>query len=154
MLENSNKELSPVYKWLLYKMYILLIALYRFQLQYFKEAPLYQPLKELVKMQRKVALWITKAFWTSFTWKVEVTARFMPIYFYLDKINDCHHLCVVLLPKQHVINFLLDKYHSKKTVSYYIAIAHLIPKQHKKELSPRFYLVDTFSNCFLFLLVN
>ena len=43
-------------------MYILLIALYRFQLQYFKEAPLYQPLKELVKMQRKVALWITKAF--------------------------------------------------------------------------------------------
>jgi len=85
---------------------------------------------------------------------------------------------MVSLPKQHVINSLLDKHHSKKATSYYIATCHLTPKQHVKikssivninnylngiflafdslnqVLSPGFCLIDTFPNCFSFYLAN
>jgi len=37
-------------------MHILSIALYGFQLWYFKEMTLYQPLKELKKIQKRAAL--------------------------------------------------------------------------------------------------
>jgi len=67
MLENSTRELSLTYKWLLYRIYVFPITLYGFQLWYFKGAFLYQPLKKLKKMQRRVALWITGAFHTSLT---------------------------------------------------------------------------------------
>ena len=50
ILGNSNRELSPIHKQLFYKTYVLPIALYRFQLWYFKETSLYQPLKELKKI--------------------------------------------------------------------------------------------------------
>jgi len=57
-----------------------------FQLWYFKEVSLYQPLKELKKMQR-VVLWITEAFCTLPTWGVEAIASLIiPIHFHLDKI--------------------------------------------------------------------
>jgi len=50
ILENSNRELSPIHKQLFYKICVLPITLYRFQLWYFKEVPFYQLLKELKKM--------------------------------------------------------------------------------------------------------
>jgi len=40
MLGNSTKGLSPSHKHLFYRMYIMLITLYGFQLWYFKEASL------------------------------------------------------------------------------------------------------------------
>ena len=53
-----------------------------------------------------------------------------------------------------VINLLLDKYHSKKAMLYYISITHFISKQHIKIKSP---IIDT-NNClnkvFSFLSVN
>ena len=49
MLSNSTRGLSPMYKCLLYRTCILSIALYGFQLWYFKGAPLYQSLKKLKK---------------------------------------------------------------------------------------------------------
>ena len=64
ILGNSNRELSPIYKRLLYRTCVLPIVLYSLQLWYFKGILLFQPLKELKKMQRKVALWITEAFLT------------------------------------------------------------------------------------------
>ena len=56
ILGNLNRGLSPTYIWLLYRIYILPIILYGFQLWYFKGAPLFQLLKELKKMQRKAVL--------------------------------------------------------------------------------------------------
>ena len=77
-----------------------------------------------------------------------------------------------------MLNSLLDEHHSKKATSHYIATCHLISKQCSnfknpivdtnnclnkifsafnslnKELSPSFYLVDTFSDHFSFHLVN
>ena len=55
ILGNSNRELSPIHKQLLYRTCVFFIILYRFQLWYFKEVPLYQSFKELKKMQNVVA---------------------------------------------------------------------------------------------------
>jgi len=109
-------------------MYVLPITLYEFQLQYFKEVLFYQLLKELGKMQRRVLLWITKAFQTLPTWEVEVIIGLISIQFHLDKINNHYHLHIVSLPKQHVINFFLDEYYSVKTALYCMAIEHSIHK--------------------------
>jgi len=56
MLGNSVKDLLPHQKHLLYKMYILSIVLYEFQLWYFNKAPLLYLLKKLRKMQQRAVL--------------------------------------------------------------------------------------------------
>ena len=56
MLRSSNRGLSPIHKQLLYRTYILPIALYSSQLWYFKGMSLLNSLRELKKMQKKVAL--------------------------------------------------------------------------------------------------
>ena len=56
ILGNLTRGLLLLYKYLLYKICVLSIALYDFQLWYFKGALLYHSLKELKKTQRKVAL--------------------------------------------------------------------------------------------------
>jgi len=81
-----------VHKWLLYRMCMLLIRLYSFQLWYFKGVLLYHPLKELKKMQRRDVLWIVGTFCILPSWKVETIASLIPIHFYLDKISNQHHL--------------------------------------------------------------
>jgi len=50
MLGNSTKVLSPTYKQLLSRMCIMSIALYGFQLWYYKGVPLFYPLNELNKI--------------------------------------------------------------------------------------------------------
>ena len=92
MLENSTRELSHKHKHLLYTIYILLITLYGFQFWYFKGVLLYQSLKELRKMQRRVDLWIIEAFYILPSWEVEAIASLISIHFYLDKISRHHHL--------------------------------------------------------------
>ena len=110
------------------------------------------------------------------TWGVKAIAGLIPIYFHLNKIIRQHYLWVASLPKQYTINTLINEYHSKKTLLYCIIISHLIAKQQlkvkspimdtnnhlnevllssnslNKELSPG--LVDTFLECFSFLLVS
>ena len=110
--------------------------------------------------------------------KVETIAGLISIYFYLNKLISCHYLQMVSLPKQYIVNSLLDEHHSKKATPYHIVTCYLISKQQlkiksptiytnnhlnriypafnslNKELSPDFCLVDTFSDCFSFYLVN
>jgi len=62
MLGNSSRGLLPIQKWLLYRTYVLSITLYRFQLWFFKGAPIVKNITELKKMQQRTALWITGAF--------------------------------------------------------------------------------------------
>ena len=85
---------------------------------------------------------------------------------------------MVVTIKQHTINSLLDKYHSKRAKPYHRATSQLIAKQQSKIKSPiveinnylnevysffdslnkesflGFHLVDSFLNCFLFLTAN
>jgi len=65
MLGNSSRGLLSMQKRLLYRTYILPIAMYRFNLWFFKDAPIVKNINELKKMQCKAALWITGAFRTS-----------------------------------------------------------------------------------------
>jgi len=63
--ENLTRGLILSQKHLLYRMCILPITLYGFPLWYYNKAPLLYPLKVLRNMQRRAALWILGAFWTS-----------------------------------------------------------------------------------------
>ena len=96
MLSNLARELSLIYKHLLYRTHVFLIALYGFQLQYFKGSLLYQPPKELKKMKRRAVLQITKAFYTSPSWGL----RLLPpsSLFTFTSIN----LQNVTIPEQHL----------------------------------------------------
>ena len=127
-------------------------------------------------MQWRAALWITGAFCTSPTWGVEAIAGLISIHFYLDKLIGYYHLWVALFPKQHAINTLLDKHHSKQAIPHHITTRTfkqnlkikspivdinyclnqilLVFNNLNKELSPGFCLVDTFSNCFSFNVVK
>ena len=65
ILGNSARGLFSIQKRLLYRTCILPIALYGFQLWFFKSASIVKNLAELRKIQQRAALWITKAFCVS-----------------------------------------------------------------------------------------
>jgi len=88
MLGNSSRGLLPTQKRLLYRTCIVPIALYGFQLWFFKGAPTVKNIAELKKMQRRAALWITGAFHTSPTEGIEAIAGLMPIKLHLKKLNS------------------------------------------------------------------
>jgi len=56
MLGNSSRGLLPIQKRLLYRTCVLPIALYGFQLWFFKGIPIVKNITELKKMQRRAAL--------------------------------------------------------------------------------------------------
>lgn len=136
MLGNSNRGLSPSQKRLLYRTCILPIATYSFQLWYFKGAPVHYSLKDLRKMQRRAALWITGAFRTSPTWGIEAIAGLIPIHLHLNKLGGRHNLRTASLPRQHAIRTLLDPQHSKSASPHRMATSQLTPKQNIRLKSP------------------
>jgi len=98
MLDNSSRGLLPIQKRLLYRTCILLIALYGFQLWFFKGAPIVKNITELKKMQQRAALWITGAFRTSLSEGIEAIAGLIPITLHLCKLNGRHHLHYASIP--------------------------------------------------------
>ena len=140
MLGNFTRRLLLSYKQLLYRTCIMPITLYGFQLWYYKEVLLFQPLKELKKIQQKAVLWITDIFYTLLSWELEVIAGLIPIHIHLDKISRRYYLQVASLPQQHTLNSLIDKHYSKKTKFHHLSIAYLICKQWSKIKSS---IVDT-----------
>jgi len=78
-------------------MCVLSIALCESQLWYFKGAPIYHPLKELRKIQRRMLLYITEVFHTSLSWGVEAIAGLIPIHFHLNKLIEQYYLWISLL---------------------------------------------------------
>ena len=86
ILGNSLCGIIPIQKHLLYKCYILLIALYSFQLWFYNCAPLPYLLKILSKIQRRATIWILGAFKTSFSEGIEAIAGLIPIRLHLKKL--------------------------------------------------------------------
>jgi len=129
-------------------------------------------------MQRRVVLWIIEVFHTPPTQGIETIAELIPIHLHFNKIIRHYYLQVASFSKQHAINILINKHHSKIAILYYMAMSHLIIKQHSKiksfimdinnhlnkvlpsfnslnkELSSKFHLVDTFLEFFPFFSVN
>jgi len=132
MLGNLSRGLLPTQKCLLYRTYIIPIALYGFQLWFFKGAPTIKNITELKKMQRRAALWITRAFRISPSERVEAIAGLIPINLYLKKLNGCHHLRYVTIHLSHAINTLFDKHQNRNQNQHKFTLANLTNKQISK----------------------
>ena len=88
ILGNLVQGLNPHQKHLLYRSCILPIALYRFQLQYYNNAPLTYSLKQLGKIQKRAAIWISGAFKTSLSFGVKAIAGLIPINLHFKKLSS------------------------------------------------------------------
>jgi len=136
MLGNSSQGLLPMQKRLLYRTCILPIAMYGFNLWFFKGTPIIKNINELKKIQHKAALWITGAFQTSPSDGIEAIAGLIPITLHMCKLNGRHHLRYSFIPSLHAINSLLDSQHAKNHPPHKAATSKLTDKQRYKLKSP------------------
>ena len=136
MLRNSSRGLLPIQKQLLYRTCVLLIALYRFQLWFFKGAPMVKNTNKLKKMQQRAVLWITGTYQTSLSEDVEAIADLIPITLHLCKLNSRHHLHYASIPLSHAINSLLNSQHAKNQTPHRAATSNLTVKQKANLKSP------------------
>ena len=136
ILGNSSQGLLSIQKRLLYRTCVLPIALYGFQLWFFKDALLIKNLTELKKMQWKAALWITGAFQTLLSKGIKAIAGLIPITLHLHKLNGQHHLCYTSIPPSHAINSLLDSQHTTCQPPHRVATSKLTAKQQVNLKSP------------------
>ena len=136
MLGNSSRGFLPTQKCLLYRTCIIPIALYDFQLWFFKGAPMVKNIMELKKIQWRVALWITSAFCTSPSEDIEAIAGLIPIHLHLKKLNGWYHLRYATILPSHAINSLLDKHQNRNQNQHKFSLANLTSKQKSKLKSP------------------
>ena len=87
-LGNSNYGINPLQKQLLYKMCILPIALYKFQLWFYNQASMIYHLKTLGKMQRRVAIWILGAFKTFLSYSIKAITGLVSIKLHFQKLGE------------------------------------------------------------------
>ena len=123
-------------KQLLYRTCILPIAMYRFNLWFFKGVPIVKNINKLKKMQCKAALWITGAFQTSLSNGIEAIAGLIPITLHMRKLNGRHHLRYGSIPSSHATNSLLDSQHAKNHPPHKVATSKLTNKQRSNLKSP------------------
>ena len=105
LLGNLSRGINPLQKRLLYKCCALPIALYGFQLWFYNRAPTFYHMKALNKMQRRAAIWILGAFKTLL---LEALAGLIPVKSHLQKIAKRSQICPFKLPKNHILNNLMD----------------------------------------------
>jgi len=117
-------------------MCILPIALYGFNLWFFKGALIIRNINELKRMQWKAALWITGTFQTSPSNSIKAIAGLIPITLHMRKLNGRHHLRYGSIPSTHAINLLLDSQHVKNHPPHKTAISKLTDKQQFNLKSP------------------
>ena len=178
LLGNSSRDINPLQKRLLYRCCALPIALYGFQLWFYNRAPMSYHMKALNKMQRRAAIWILGAFKTLSLEGIEALAGLIPVKSHLQKITKRSQIRPFKLPKNHILNNLLDDFsHQSNLFNYYnmgsltnrqkvLTKGHLINSKFKSygifpsfsplnpECAPGHCIVDNFSNRFSFNLAN
>jgi len=166
--------LLPQQKCLLYRTCILPIALCEFSLWHYNNVLLAYPFKELRKIQKRAALWILEAFYTSLTLRIKAIAILVPIHLHLQKLSGWHQLRISTLPNNYAIKSFFKRRHVENTSSYCLSLENLTSKQQLKikssvihinnclngvfsafdslnnEFSLDFHLIDIFSSCFSF----
>jgi len=135
-------------------------------------------MKILNKMQRRAAIWILGAFKTFPMEGIEALAGLMPIRFHLQKITKRSLIRLFKLPDNHILRNLLNNNHpSNKLYNSHnigsltnrqrsLTKGHLVDSNIKSygifpsfspldpEFFPGHHIIDNFSNCFSFNLVN
>ena len=174
LLSNSTHGLISHQKHLLYRSYILPIALYGFQLWFYNKVLLLYPIKELNKMQQRAAIQVLGTFHTSPSSGIEAIADLVPIKLYLQKLSSRLQLRAHSLPSNHILKSLLETNSLSNITSHQLSLNNLTPKKwlkikgpvvnmdnrfnkvfpsfdpFNKEFAPGYYLIDIFSNCFSF----
>jgi len=135
-------------------------------------------MKILNKMQRRATIWIIGAFKTSPLKGIEAIVGIIPIRFHLQKIVKRSLICSFKLPDNHILkNLLNDSLPQNKSSNSHnigsltnrqrsLTKGHIINSNIKSygifpsfsplnpEFSPGHHIIDNFSNCFSFNLVN
>ena len=132
-------------------------------------------MRALNKMQRRAAIWILGAFKTSPLEGIEVLAGLIPVKSHLQKIAKRSQIHPFKLPKNHILNNLLDdsphqfNSHNMGSLTYRQKVpakGHLIDSKFKSygifpsffplnpEFAPGQRIIDNFSDRFSFNLAN
>ena len=80
-------------------------------------------------MQRRVALLILGAFYTSLSSGIEAITGLISIHLHLQKLNDRFHLRVHTLPSNHIIKSLLEIRHMNDKEAHWLSLERLTPRQ-------------------------
>ena len=132
-------------------------------------------MKALNKIQRRAAIWILGAFKTSLLEEIKALAGLIPVKSHLQKIAKRSQICPFKLPKNHILNNLLDdsphqfNSHNMGSLTYrqkVLTKGHLIDSKFKSygifpsfsplnpEFAPGQRIIDNFSDHFSFNLAN
>jgi len=135
-------------------------------------------MKALNKMQRRAAIWILGVFKTLPLEGIKAVAGLIPVKSHLQKITKRSQICPFKLPKNHILNNLLDDspYQSNSFNRHnmgsltnrqkVLTKGHLIDSKFKSygifpsfspldpEFTPGHCIIDNFSNHFSFNLAN
>ena len=135
-------------------------------------------LKALGKMQRRVVIWILEAFKMFSSFGIKAIVELMPINLHLQKLGERSQLCTYKLPLNHLIQSLINSWLNSNSGLNVVALDSLTNKQQSlvkgylvdsanrlnecfpsfnslnSEFSPGLRVIDNFSDCISFNLVN
>jgi len=144
MFGNSTRGLIPLQKQCLYRYCMLIIALDGFQLWYYNKALLHYLLNILRKMQYRVAIWITGAFYTLPIENIEAITGLIPIYLHLKKLYNRFLLRGFLLLLNYIIKSFTTHDNPQPLTKYWTSLIKLTSKQALCLKSP---LIDIDNRC-------
>jgi len=174
ILSNSNYSINLTQKRLLYRMRVLPIILYEFQLWFYNCTPMLYHLKILEKMQRRATIWILEAFKTFPSFDIKAIAGLISIKLHLQKLGGRSQLRTHLLPSNHLIQSLIDSSHNASMTQHLTSLdsltryqwflikSHLVDMNNRfneifssfiplySKLSPGHRIIDNFSDRFVF----
>ncbi|RXW14702.1 hypothetical protein EST38_g11150 [Candolleomyces aberdarensis] len=131
MLSNSTRGLSLRNKRILYRACMVPIATYGHRLWYYEGTKVKGALKSLNSMQRKAALWITGAFRTSPTGRVESLAGLPPISLHIQKLSLRAIYRTATLLDSHLLRSLMRGEHARTATPNLSALCWMSVDQQK-----------------------
>ena len=149
LLDNSSYSINPLQKHLLYRLCILPIALYGFQLWFYNHAPTAYHMKTLNKMQRCTAIWILGIFKTSPSHDVEAIAGLILIKLHLQKLGGRSQLQVYKLPHNYLLCSLIESNLNLSSNFKSTALDLLTNRQHSLVKSHLIDMANRSHKCFL-----
>ena len=171
ILGNSNCDINPLQKQLLYRTCVLPITLYGFQLWFHNQAPITYYFRKDTEKSGNMDL---RDFKTSPLYSIKAIAGLIPIKLHLQKLGRRSQLQAHKLPPNHLVHSLIDSQLSTPSTHNIIPLnsitnwqrslikGHLVDIANRfnecfpsfsplhSEFSPGCKIIDNFSDCFSF----